>query len=185
MRARVYDVYNGKRMSAVQWRLYQPEDPFVSAFVLSEVYCQTTTRRKQCVCCCPECHETTWLPEGGVALLPLDLPLCDRVEQHLVKEKISSSSPPLCQSCEDEPGSSVAYCKDCNYFLCEICWKAHQQFKSTHSHSSFQLHIKDHSNIAKEQATFQSSKDSKCLSHSLVLKYYCTRTVPGPSMLWV
>lgn len=52
---------------------------------------------------------------------------------------MSSSSSPLCNSCDDGVGCAVAYCTDCTDFLCQTCWDAHQTVKVTRSHSSFTL----------------------------------------------
>ena len=124
---------------------------------------------------CPTCNESNPLPEGGVSYLPSNIRLREKAEEDKIKQKVTTDVPVPCDSCEDDQaGSSIAYCNDCQDFLCEECWKAHQKLRLSRSHSSILL---KESSISKVDMPTASSTDnnSKCFDHMLPLKYYCTQ----------
>ena len=124
---------------------------------------------------CPTCNESTPWPEKGVSSLPSNIRLREKAEEDKMKQKVTTNVPAPCNSCDDDDaGSSIAYCNDCKDFLCEECWKAHQKFKVTKSHSSFLL--KESSTSKVDTPTSSSDNDTKCFDHKLFpLKYYCTQ----------
>ena len=124
---------------------------------------------------CPTCNESNPLPEGGVSSLPSNIRLREKAEEDKMKQKVTTNVPVPCNSCDDDDaGSSIAYCNDCKDFLCEECWKAHQKFKVTKSHSSFLL--KETSTNKNNTRMSSSDNDPKCFDHMLPLKYYCHGT---------
>ena len=123
---------------------------------------------------CPTCNETT---QTSLASLPFNIRLKEQTEKEEIDRKTTSSSPVPCDLCKNgeddevlEP--SVGYCRDCEEFLCNGCWKVHQKIKATRSHSSFKL---NEDNVAKPSPGKSCRSINKCLTHrSLTLKYYCT-----------
>ena len=86
---------------------------------------------------CPTCNHSTSLPTGRVTSLPRNIRLSKETKLDTVLSKVTSSSPPPCDSCDEN--SPIAYCPECDQLLCNVCWDAHQKLKLLHSHSSFTL----------------------------------------------
>ena len=86
---------------------------------------------------CPTCNHSTTLPDGSVTSLPRNIRLSEETKQETVLSKVTSSSPPPCDSCDEN--SPIAYCTECDDLLCKDCWDAHQKLKKSRSHSSFTL----------------------------------------------
>ena len=87
---------------------------------------------------CPSCYHPTPLPDGGVASLPPNIRLKEEAEQDKVIQRLISSPPPVCESCEDS-AASVAYCRDCKHLLCQECWKIHKKMTVLCSHFTFAI----------------------------------------------
>ena len=87
---------------------------------------------------CPSCYHPTTLPNGGVASLPPNICLKEEAEQDKVIQRLISSPPPVCESCEDST-ASVAYCRDCDDLLCQECWDMHRKMKGLRSHFTFSI----------------------------------------------
>ena len=84
---------------------------------------------------CPSCQQTTSVPSGGATSLPCNLHLVNK--QSDILNKITSNSPPPCDSCGKD--LAIAYCTECTDLLCKQCWDAHQMVRLTRTHSSFTL----------------------------------------------
>ena len=76
---------------------------------------------------CPTCNHSTSLPTGRVTSLPRNIRLSEETKQDIVLSKVTSSSPPPCDSCDEN--SPIAYCTECDKRLCNVCWDAHQKLK--------------------------------------------------------
>ena len=111
---------------------------------------------------CPTCNHSTTLPDGGVTSLPRNIRLNEENKQETVLSKVTSSSPPPCDSCDEI--SPIAYCTECDDRLCKDCWDAHQKLKKTRSHSSFTL---------KEAQNMSQDKLIKMLPSSSILSRKC------------
>ena len=84
---------------------------------------------------CPTCgHQTTIPPDKDVESLRFNVRLNCREACKQIVSRISNV-PAYCTSC----GGNVpqAVCMDCEDFLCEQCWTAHQQLKKSRTHYSF------------------------------------------------
>ena len=86
---------------------------------------------------CPTCNHSTTLPDGSVTSLPRNIRLSKETKLDTVLSKVASTSPPPCDSCDEN--SPIAYCPECDQLLCNVCWDAHQKLKLLRSHSSFTL----------------------------------------------
>ena len=96
---------------------------------------------------CPTCNHSTSLPTGRVTSLPRNIRLIEETKQDTVLSKVTSTSPPPCDSCDEK--SPIAYCTECDDLLCKDCWDAHQKLKKSRSHSSFSL--KEAQNMSRDK----------------------------------
>ena len=111
---------------------------------------------------CPTCNHPTSLPTGRVTSLPRNIRLIEEIKQDTVLSKVTSTSPPPCDSCDEN--SPIAYCTECDDLLCKDCWDAHQKLKKSRSHSSFSL---------KEAQNMSQDKLIKMLPSSSLLSRKC------------
>ena len=108
----------------------------------------------------PTCNHSTTLPDGSVTSLPRNIRLSEETKQDTVLSKVTSTSPPPCDSCDEN--SPIAYCTECDKLLCNVCWDAHQKLKFLRSHSSFFL--KETQNMSRDKLIkmLPSSYSSSC-----------------------
>ena len=133
---------------------------------------------------CPTCNHSTTLPTGRVTSLPRNIRLSEETKLDTVLSKVTSSSPPPCDSCDEN--SPIAYCTECDQLLCNVCWDAHQKLKLLRSHSSFTL--KEAQNTSRDKlikmlpSSYSSSTflSRTCQHHSdQTLDLYCQQcTIP-------
>ena len=127
---------------------------------------------------CPTCNHPTKLPDGGVASLPCNIHLKQEAEQDKAIQRVTTSPPPECESCEEEGSVSVAYCTDCDHLLCKTCWTSHKKMKALQSHTTFaldDLEGKNQSNFLKI-LTPSNSTNPLCLDHDdQRLMCYCVQ----------
>ena len=116
---------------------------------------------------CPTCNHSTTLPTGRVTSLPRNIRLSEETKLDTVLSKVTSSSPPPCDSCDEN--SPIAYCPECDQLLCNVCWDAHQKLKLLHSHSSFTL---------KEAEDMSRDRLIKMLPSSYFSSSFLSRTCP-------
>ena len=116
---------------------------------------------------CPTCNHSTTLPDGSVTSLPRNIRLSEETKQDTVLSKVTSSSPPPCDSCDEN--FPIAYCTECDKLLCKECWSAHQKLKFLRSHSSFTL---------KEAEDMSRDRLIKMLPLSYSSSSILTRTCP-------
>ena len=116
---------------------------------------------------CPTCNHSTSVPDGGVTSLSRNIRLSEETKQDTVLSKVTSSSPPPCDSCDDN--SPIAYCTECDKLLCKECWSAHQKLKFLRSHSSFTL---------KEAEDMSRDRLIKMLPSSYSSSSFLSRTCP-------
>ena len=116
---------------------------------------------------CPTCNHSTSLPDGSVTSLPRNIRLSEETKQDTVLSKVTSSSPPPCDSCDEN--SPIAYCTECDKLFCKECWSAHQKLKFLRSHSSFTL---------KEAEDMSRDRLIKMLPSSYSSSSFLSRTCP-------
>ena len=122
---------------------------------------------------CAFCNHLTPLPVGGVASLPLNIRYKEEARQEQLLQRIISS-PPVCDSCEEDSSVSVAYCKDCDDLLCQDCWDIHRKIKATRSHTT--IATKDLKNRRIEQSEvlpFLATSTDICPNHKIEFGFYC------------
>ena len=82
---------------------------------------------------CPECRKEGIVPAGGVKDLPNNFFINRMVDELVLKRKVEGEEEVKCDECdEDEP--VVAYCPECNSFLCQFCYETHKRNKRFRGH---------------------------------------------------
>ena len=125
---------------------------------------------------CPTCNQSTTIPDGGVPSLPRNVRLSQETKQDKILCKVTSTSPPPCDSCDEN--SPIAYCTECDDLLCNKCWEHHQGLKKSRSHSSFTL--KEAQNMSRDKLIKMLSSSPTCHDHDdQKLRIYCQQcTIP-------
>ena len=93
---------------------------------------------------CPTCYEPTLLPNNsGVDDLPCNLRLVHEIEAAIIIAKANSSSI-TCEGCiTDQP--AIAYCVDCEEFICTDCEGTHKRRRNLLHHELLRI---NHLNIS-------------------------------------
>ena len=129
---------------------------------------------------CPTCNHSTTLPDGSVTSLPRNIRLSEVTKRHTVLSKVTATSPPQCDSCDE---TSIAYCTECDDLLCNMCLDAHQRLRSSRLHTSFTL--KEARNMSQDTIIKMLPSSSSFLSctcqyhNNQKLDLYCEQcTIP-------
>ena len=118
---------------------------------------------------CPECRKEAIVSSGGVKDLPNNFFINRMVDELVLKRKVEGEEEVKCDEC-DEDELVVAYCPECNSFLCQFCYETHKRNKRFRDHGIFTL------------AELRSSKDANiqpkakapmCKEHDIELLFYC------------
>ena len=83
---------------------------------------------------CPTCNQSTTIPDENVCSLPRNIRLTEMTEQDKILRKVTSTSPPPFDSCDEN--SPIGHCTECDELFCIKCWEHHQGLKKSSSHSS-------------------------------------------------
>ena len=118
---------------------------------------------------CPECRKEAIVPAGGVKDLPNNFFINRMVDELVLKRKVEGEEEVKCDECdEDEP--VVAYCPECNSFLCQFCYETHKRNKRFRGHGIVPLaELRSSKSIPLEAKT----KVPLCKEHDEKLKYFC------------
>ena len=122
---------------------------------------------------CPTCNQSTTIPDEDVSSLPRNVQLSEETKQDKILRKVTSTSPPPCDSCHEN--SPIAYCTDCDELFCNKCWEHHQGLKKSRSHSSFAL--KEAQNTSRDNL-IKMLPSSLPMCHDHVdqkLSFYCNQ----------
>ena len=118
---------------------------------------------------CPECRKEATVPPGGVKDLPNNFFINRMVDELVLKRKVEGEEEVKCDEC-DEDESVVAYCPECNSFLCQFCYETHKRNKRFRGHGIVPL-TELRSN---KDATIQpKAKALICKEHDIELLFYC------------
>ncbi|XP_065896200.1 E3 ubiquitin-protein ligase TRIM56-like [Dysidea avara] len=77
---------------------------------------------------CPECRETSAVPQGDVKELPNNFFINRLLDEVDLKRKVEGKDEANCDACVKE-GKAVALCFDCTSFLCEYCHEVHKNMR--------------------------------------------------------
>ena len=119
---------------------------------------------------CPECRKEATVPARGVKDLPNNFFINRMVDELILKRKVEGEEEVKCDECdEDEP--VVAYCPECNSFLCQFCYENHKRNKRFRGHGIVPLtELRSNKSISLEAKVI---KIPLCKEHDEQLKYYC------------
>ena len=118
---------------------------------------------------CPECRNEATVPAGGVKDLPNNFFINRMVDELILKRKVEGEEEVKCDECdEDEP--VVAYCPECNSFLCQFCYETHKRNKRFRGHGIVPL-TELRSN--KDVTIQPKAKAPICKEHDIELLFYC------------
>ena len=118
---------------------------------------------------CPECRNEATVPAGGVKDLPNNFFINRMVDELVLKCKVEGEEEVKCDECdEDEP--VVAYCPECNSFLCQFCYETHKRNKRFRGHGIVPL-TELRSN--KDVTIQPKAKAPICKEHDIELLFYC------------
>ena len=118
---------------------------------------------------CPECRKEAAVPPGGVKDLPNSFFINRMVDELVLKRKVEGEEEVQCDECdEDEP--VVAYCPECNSFLCQFCYETHKRNKRFRGHGIVPL-TELRSN--KDVTIQPKAKAPICKEHDIELLFYC------------
>ena len=126
---------------------------------------------------CPTCNQSTTIPDEDVSSLPRNVRLNKISKQDKILHKVTSTSPPPCDSCDEN--TPIAYCTECDQLFCNKCWEHHQGLKKSRSHSSFTL--KEAQNTTRDNLLkVLPSSSPMCHDHvDQKLSFYCKQcTIP-------
>ena len=118
---------------------------------------------------CPECRKEAAVPPGGVKDLPNNFFINRMVDELVLKRKVEGEEEVKCDECdEDEP--VVAYCPECNSFLCQFCYETHKRNKRFRGHGIVPL-TELRSN--KDVTIQPKAKAPICKEHDIELLFFC------------
>ena len=125
---------------------------------------------------CPTCNQSTTIPDEDVSSLPRNVRLSEETKQDKILRKMTSTSPPPCDSCDEN--SPIAYCTECDNLLCNKCWEHHQGLKLLRSHFAFTL--KEAQNMSRDKLIKMLPSSPMCHDHDdQKLRIYCQQcTIP-------
>ena len=125
---------------------------------------------------CPSCEEKVALPVGGVSALPQDLWKAHESEIAHISSKVEDSSE-QCNHCgRSDCGQAIAFCVDCDEFLCKSCEEHHSKWRKMVEHTIVAAGKK--LNKEHEESTFSKFHQPQmpCPQHKdEVLKFYCLK----------
>ena len=118
---------------------------------------------------CPECRNKATVPAGGVKDLPNNFFINRMVDELVLKRKVEGEEEVKCDECdEDEP--VVAYCPECNSFLCQFCYETHKRNKRFRGHGIVPLtELKSNKDVTIQP----KAKAPICKEHDIELLFYC------------
>ena len=125
---------------------------------------------------CPSCEEKVALPVGGVSALPQDLRKAHESEIAHISSKVEDASE-QCEYCgRSDCGKAIAFCVDCDEFLCKSCEEYHSKRRKTVKHTI--VVTSERLGKGNEESIFSKFHQPQmpCPHHKdEVLKFYCLK----------
>ena len=125
---------------------------------------------------CPSCEEKVALPVGGVSALPQDLRKAHESEIAHISSKVEDANE-QCECCgRSNCGKAIAFCVDCDEFLCKSCEEYHSKRRKTVKHTI--VVTGERLSKGNEESTFSKFHQPQmpCPQHKdEVLKVYCMK----------
>ena len=137
--------------------------------------CLEKEMESQTVLHCPNCKEEVTLSKNGVSDLPQDLHKANQAEIACISEKVEDTNE-HCEACgrSDTSGKAVAFCIECEEFLCKACTERHGKRSISAQHAVVTAGERlDKTNDSGSAKTFHQKK-MLCPSHKgRFLEIYC------------
>ena len=137
--------------------------------------CLEKEMESQTVLHCPNCKEEVTLSKNGVSDLPQDLHMANQAEIARISEKVEDTNE-HCEACgrSDTSGKAVAFCIECEEFLCNACTERHGKRSISAQHAVVTAGERlDKTNDSGSAKTFHQ-KQMLCPSHKgRFLEIYC------------
>ena len=110
--------------------------PCLHSFCLGCLEKELETQETQSSLHCPSCKEKVTLSENGVSDLPQDLHKANEAKIARISEKVEDADE-MCDLCgrTDTTGKAVAYCIECEEYLCTFCEGKHGKRKLSANHN--------------------------------------------------
>ncbi|XP_072029365.1 uncharacterized protein [Amphiura filiformis] len=122
---------------------------------------------------CPTCDAVTELPSKGVEGLNTNFMLIKKFERSLFEKQLKEKDSCIpCTSCEhDSENRAIAWCRQCQDYMCEVSVKYHKEQRITKDHDVISLQTLQSKGIPKRTAAL---KERMCPKHQdEKLKFYC------------
>ena len=120
---------------------------------------------------CPECHQETTHPEGGVEELKTAF-FIKRLQSEVVTLKqVHGKEEVDCKMCTDSESKAEAFCHQCEEYICKECIKQHKRLKIFTDHET--EYLKDLKREKVKKLVKKQSAVKKCLIHEEPLIVYC------------
>ena len=118
---------------------------------------------------CPECRKEAIVPPGGVKDLDSNYFINHLVDKFILKCKVEGEAEVKCDECRGED-PIVAFCPDCNLFLCHFCNEYHKRSNKFRGHGIVPL---TELRSKKDVAIRPKPKAMMCREHDIELLFYC------------
>ena len=118
---------------------------------------------------CPECRKEAIVPQGGVKDLDNNFLINRLVDEFILKRKVEGEEEVKCDECSGED-PVVAFCPDCNLFLCHICNEHHKRSIKSRDHGIIPITELRSKKVVPIQPNI---KPLVCSEHEYELKHYC------------
>ncbi|XP_072028366.1 E3 ubiquitin-protein ligase TRIM71-like [Amphiura filiformis] len=123
---------------------------------------------------CPNCDAVTKLPSKGVDGLNTNFMLIEKHERNLFEKQLKEKDTFIpCTSCKnDSKNKAIAWCRQCQDYMCEAAVKYHKELRITNVHEIIGLEILRSEGIPKGIRSVQ--KERVCPRHKdEKLIFYC------------
>ena len=123
---------------------------------------------------CPNCKEKVTLPQSGVSGLPQDLHMANEAERARIGEKVEKANE-QCDHCgRSDSGQAVAFCVDCDEFLCRSCDDHHKKWRKTVEHT--RVSAGERVKASEDNTLSRFYQQLRCPTHKKYeLEFYCKK----------
>ena len=121
---------------------------------------------------CPECHEETTLPEGGIDQLKTAFFVNRFKSNFSVLQRVHGKVEVMCEECTESGNKAEAFCRQCTVFICRECARQHKRMKSFSSHEVVSL--EDLKQGRTREIATEEPPTKKCDVHEEPLIIFCS-----------
>ena len=118
---------------------------------------------------CPECRNSTILPQNDPDRLPTAFFINRMTELHAKMEKAHGKVEVMCEQCAES--KAVAFCRQCTNFICDNCVKLHKKLRVFADHKVATL--EELKEGGAKQILLKQAPPPMCKVHDEQMKIYC------------